>query len=102
MNIDSITIFRIVINPLCTCSLEVETTSHFFLHCLHYNNIRAALLNEFKSVDENMLKLSGSMLINLLLYGDPQFDSDKNTRLLNAAIKYIIDSDKIYCSSCLI
>ena len=42
------------------------------------------------------------MLINLLLYGDPQFDSDKNTRLLNAAIKYIIDSDKIYCSSCLI
>ena len=46
--------------------------------------------------DENILKLSGNMLINLLLYGNPQFDSNKNTRLLNAAIKYIIDSHRYY------
>ena len=31
------------------------------------------------------------MLINLLLYGDPQFDSNNNTRLLNATVKYIRD-----------
>ena len=52
------------------------------------------VLNEFKSVDENILKLSGNKLINLLLYGDSKFDSNKNTRLLNAAIKYIIDSGR--------
>ena len=46
--------------------------------------------------NENILKLSGNMLINLLLYGNPQFDSNKNTRLLNAAIKYIIDSHRYY------
>ena len=68
---------------------------HFFLHCLHYNDIRATLLlNELKSVEENISKLSGNKLINLLLYGDPQFYSNKNTRLLNAAIKYIIDSGR--------
>ena len=33
-------------------------------------------------------------LINLLLYGDPQFDYNKNTRLLNTASKYIIDSSR--------
>ena len=33
------------INPLCTCSLEVESTAHFFLHCHHDHNIRAKLLN---------------------------------------------------------
>ena len=27
--------FENCINPLCTCSLETETISHFFLHC-HY------------------------------------------------------------------
>ena len=75
------------------CSLEVESTSHFFLHCLHYD-IHETILNEFKSVDENILKLSGNKLINLLLYGDSKFDSNKNTRLLNAAIKYIIDSGR--------
>ena len=83
--------FQNCINPLCTCSLEVESTSHFFLHCLHYNDIRETLLNELKSVDENILKLSGNKLINLLLYGDSKFGSNKNTKLLNAAIKYIID-----------
>ena len=25
-------------NTLCTCSLEIESTSLFFLHCIHYNN----------------------------------------------------------------
>ena len=86
--------FQNCINPLCTCSLEVESTFHVFLHCLHYNNIRETLLNDLKSVDENILKLSGNKLINLLLYGDSKFDSNKNTRLLNAAIKYIIDSGR--------
>ena len=84
--------FQNCMNPLCTCSLEVESISHFFLHCLHYNDTRETLLNELKSIDENILKLSGNKLINLLLYGDSKFDSNKNTRLLNAAIKYIIDS----------
>ena len=83
--------FQNCINPLCTCSLEVESISHFSLHCLHYNDIRETLLNELKSIDENIFKLSGSKLISLLLYGDSKFDSNKNTRLLNAAIKYIID-----------
>ena len=86
--------FQNCINPLCTCSLKVEPTSHFFLHCLRYNDIRATLLNDLKSVDQNILKLSGNKVIYLLLYGDLQLDSNKNSRLLNAAIKYIIDSGR--------
>ena len=74
--------------------LTVESISIFFLHCLHYNDIREILLNELKSIDENILKLSGNKLIHLPLYGDSKFDFNKNTRLLNAAIKYIIDSGR--------
>ena len=66
----------------------------FFMHCFHYNDIRATLLNELKTVDENIFKLSDIKLINFLLYGDPLFDCNKNTRLLNAVIKYIIDSGR--------
>ena len=64
------------------------------MYCLYYIDIRATLLNKLKSVDENILKLSDNKLINLLLYGDPQFVSNKNIRLLNAEIKYIIDSSR--------
>ena len=86
--------FQNCINPLCTCCLEVEATSHFFLHCLHYNNNGETLLNELKLVDENILKVSDNKLINLILYGDSKFHLNKTTRLLNAAIKYIIDSGR--------
>ena len=70
----------------------------FFLHCLYYNDICATLLNELMPVDENTLKLSGNKLINLLLYGDPQFNSDMNTRLLNAIIKFTIDKGRFTVS----
>ena len=48
--------FQNCINPLCTCSLEVESTAHFFLHCHHYHNIRAKLLNSLDVIDTNLLK----------------------------------------------
>ena len=36
--------FQNCINPLCSCSLEIEPTSHFLLHCHHYTNICVTLL----------------------------------------------------------
>ena len=74
---------------------NLTTRSAGMLTSLIMKDICATLLNEIKSVlDENILKLSDNKLINLLLYHDPQFDSNKNTRLLNAAIKYIKDSGR--------
>ena len=32
--------FQDTINPLCTCSLEAETTNHFIPHCPYYENKR--------------------------------------------------------------
>ena len=72
----------------------VESVSHFFPHCLHYNDNGETFLIELKLVNENILKLSGNNLINLLLYGDSKFDLNGTTRLLNAVIKYTIDSGR--------
>ena len=86
--------FKNCVNPLCTCSLETESTSHFFLHCNHNNNIRSTLLNELKSLDGNILKLSDTTLINLILYDGSQFNIKQNTFILNAVIKYILESNR--------
>ena len=86
--------FKNCVNPLCTCSLEIESTSHFFLHCDHYNNIRSTLLNELKSLDGNILKLPDTTLTNLILYGGSQFNIKQNTFILNAVIKYILESNR--------
>ena len=70
--------FNNCINPLCTCSLDIESTVHFFLHCNYYNSVRTSLLNYLNSVDRNLLNLSDLSLVNVLLCGGPQFDDSQN------------------------
>ena len=84
--------FQNCINPLCTCSLEVESTAHFFLHCHHYHNIRAKLLNSLEVIDTNLLKLSEEQLTKVLLYGFSQLDQNQNRNVLNSSINYIVES----------
>ena len=86
--------FKNCVNPLCTCSLEIESTSHFFLHCIHYDNNCSTLLNELKCLDGNILKLSDTTLTNLILYGGSQFNIKQNSFILNAVIKYILESNR--------
>ena len=42
--------FQDCLNPLCSCSLEVETTNHYFLHCHYYNDICKTLLDTVKEI----------------------------------------------------
>ena len=51
-----------IINPLCSCSLEVENTLHFFLHHQHYSNFRMGLVNKINQIDENFPYLITSIL----------------------------------------
>ena len=86
--------FNNCINPLCTCSLDIESTVHFFLHCNYYNSARISLLNDLNSVDRTLLNLSDLSLANLLLCGGPQFDDSQNAFILNSSIKYILISER--------
>ena len=90
--------FQNCINPLCTCSLEVESTAHFFLHCHHYHNIRAKLLNSLEVIDTNLLKLSEEQLTKVLLYGFSQLDQNQNRNALNSSIKYIVEPKRFASS----
>ena len=45
--------FENCLNPLCTCSLEVESTTPVFLHCHHFNAICITLNNSLKAIDKD-------------------------------------------------
>ena len=47
--------FRDILNPLCPCSIETETTTHYFLRCHFYNANRSALMNELNEIDSSFL-----------------------------------------------
>ena len=82
------------INPLSTCSLDTESTIHYFLYCNYYNSARIFFLNDLNSVDRTLLNLSDLSLVNVLLYGSPQFDDSQNAFVLNSSIKYILISER--------
>ena len=45
--------FRDILNPLCPCNIETETTAHYFLRYHFYNANRSALMNELNEIDSS-------------------------------------------------
>ena len=90
--------FQSCVNPLCSCSLAIESNIHFFLHCQHYSVIRVSLFNDIKSIKGSIVNYSDDSLISLLLYGDPSLNDYENSTILNSTIKFILDSERFNCS----
>ena len=80
-------------NSLCTCSFEVDSKSHFFLHCLNYDSIRHIMFNELCEVDVNLPIASDEKLVNILLYGR-SLSYSQNQSVLNSSIRHIINTAK--------
>ena len=86
--------FQDCLNPLCSCSLEIEDTSHYLLHCHHFSHHRVALMNSVKSICDNFDSMSDNDKEDLLLYGDSRFDENKDKVVLKATINYIKNTDR--------
>ena len=86
--------FQDCLNPLCSCSLEVESVFHFFLHCHYYPNIRSTLLNKLQSIDINLLNQEDNIVVDVLLYGSTKFNNNQNFRLLISSLHYILKSER--------
>ena len=86
--------FQDSLNPLCKCGAEVESTSHFLLHCPLYNNDRSSLLSTIRNIDCKLLEITDSSLTQTLLYGNPSFDIITNSLILNATIDFILSTKR--------
>ena len=74
--------FRDILNPLCTCSLEAETVTHFLLHCQHHSIHRKTLLDTVFVIDVAISNLSEANLVDTLLYGNPNYYSNEKKKCL--------------------
>ena len=83
------------VNPLYSCSLESESTTHFLLHCPFYNNQLIVLFVSIRDIDVTISNLSEDNLVNTLLYGNNElYSSETNTRILNCTICYLKSSER--------
>ena len=80
-------------NPLCSCSMEIEDTSHHLLHCHRFNHQRIDLMSNVKSVCHDFESMPDNNKKGVL-YGDSSFDENKNQFILEATINYIKHSER--------
>ena len=85
--------FLDTLNPLCSCSLEVESTVHYFLHCPFFSAQRKRLFGGINALNI-VLPISDNKLIDFLLYGIATVENDFNSLILTATIQYILDSGR--------
>ena len=75
-------------NPLCSCSSQIEDKSHYLLHCHHFSNHLIDLMNSVNPVMDNFESLSDNNNTDVILYGDSRFDENKNKFILEGSIRF--------------
>ena len=86
--------FQDCLNPLIFCGNEIETSTHYLLHCPTYKNKRMTLLNNIKSINCSILEFSDAVVTKILLFGDNTLSDSCNTLILNSTIDYIISTKR--------
>ena len=65
--------FEETLNPPCPCSIEPETTKHFFLHYYFCSVIQANFVSDLLNKDSFLLIENGEKLVGILLYDKIKF-----------------------------
>ena len=55
-------------NPICSCGLDIESTSHFLLHCATFSDEWYSLLSTLNKIDCELLEWANSSLLQTLCY----------------------------------
>ena len=86
--------FQVTIIPLCSCNLEVKSTSHFFLCCQNSITPRTIPMNKTRKTASNILNLDQISLTKLILFGDSKYENKVNKNILLVSINFVLFSKR--------
>ena len=86
--------FQDTLNPIWNCGEDIETTSHYLLHCPDYLHERKTLLSTVICIAPNIFDFNNDQLTEILLYGKEDLDNINNTSILDATINYLIETKR--------
>ena len=86
--------FHDTVNPLCSCSLEIESNNHYLLRCPFFTCIRKTLLDNIVEIVGTVSNLADDNLVELLLYGNTTYSKEKNASILNCTINFFKSSGR--------
>ena len=75
-------------NALCSCDMDNESSSQFFLHCPLFDDKRITFLSTQNKIDCKLIETNESSLVETQLFGNSLFDLKKTNKLIfNASIE---------------
>ena len=85
--------FQVTIIPLCSCNIEVKSTS-FFLYYQNFITPRTIPMNKTRKTASNILNLDQISLTKLILFGDSKYENKVNKNILLASINFVLSSKR--------
>ena len=86
--------FQDTLNTLCSCGLDIETSSYCFLHCPLFHAEQSTLLNNINEIDSTIFKKSDSVVTRIMLSGNEFFKDEVNLLVLNATINFVLSANR--------
>ena len=86
--------FQDSIDPMYSCSSDIETTIHFFLHCANFNIQIQTLFDKKVTIDANILIENKDSIVNTVLFGKLNCENFINKAMLNASIEYVLSTER--------
>ena len=77
-----------------SCSLEIESISHYLLRCPFYTHIRKTLLDNITNLIGDISNFSDDELTNLLLYGDNIHSIEVNSSIIKNTLIFLKSSER--------
>ena len=86
--------FQDTLNPISNCGKDIESTSHYLLHCPDCLRKRKTLLNTISCVVPNIFDVNNDQLTEIFLYGKEDLDNINNTSTLDSTMNYLIKTKR--------
>ena len=95
--------FKDCVNPSCSYNLEIESPSHFFLHCHYFTNTCLTLLDDLKSIDVNIpsfpdmkyLKNLKGLKVHFYIESNIRRSCSKPSLVLHLSILFLFIADNL-------
>ena len=82
------------LNSICSCGQNIETSTHFLLHCPNYSSERLTFLNIISNIHRSSLNKNDLKVTKSLLYGDSSLGDTNNTLVMNASMELLVASKR--------
>ena len=78
-----------LLNSVCNCELDIESSLCYLLYYPTYNSERHTLLSTLKNINNNLSDLTKPILATILLFGSNSFDISTNTNIQNKTMNLV-------------